>query len=137
MPPRLQKKTPLEPATKPAGQSPKSPIRPAKPHVKKKPEVEEVKYVAICKFFNRGACAYGDKCNKAHEKLPLYKKDLTTEMIMKKVVTVVEEKGDTDAKCKSDSQSSGKTSILIYGFVQRFCGMRKDLTLAVNIGYIL
>lgn len=110
MPPRLQKKNLLAPATKSSGQPIKSPIRPAKPAVKKKPEVEEVKYVAICTFFNRGACAYGDKCHKAHEKLPLYKKDLTPEMVLKKVVSVVEEKGDTATKYKSDSQTSGKLS---------------------------
>lgn len=54
------------------------------PVPKKEEEEEEWEYVPICTFFNRGACAYGDKCTKAHEKLPLYKKDVAPDMMTRR-----------------------------------------------------
>ena len=37
--------------------------------------------VPICEYFHRGKCTYGDSCNKSHDALPLYKKDLKKELL--------------------------------------------------------
>jgi len=48
--------------------------------------VLEVPLKQVCTHFQVGTCVYGDNCLKTHEKLPLYKKDLTNPLIFRKKI---------------------------------------------------